>query len=76
MRRISEQTKDDRIGEAIETLPAEIVTDKIALGSGDDIAKVLQRFRDAGCTRVLVAAYPCTLEQVSVTLRELAHLTR
>lgn len=64
------------IDRAVEEIPDEIVADTIAAGDASDVARALERFREAGCTRVLIAAYPRTPEQIRTTLHSLAGLTR
>lgn len=74
--RIAGLIKNGQIDQSIAQIPEEIVTDTIAAGNASDVARALGRFRDAGCTRILIAPYPRTPEQVQTTLHMLAPLTQ
>ncbi len=72
LRRIAAMIAGNQFDRAIEEIPDEIVTDTIAAGNVADAQIVLGNFRAAGCTRVLVSAYPRTESQVRMTLEALA----
>ncbi len=72
--RIDALITGNQLERAIAEIPDEIVTDTIAAGNAEDVAKALGSFRAAGCTRVLVSAYPRTYAKVQATLDALAPL--
>jgi len=76
LKRIAGLIEQNQLDRAIAEIPDEIVTDTIAAGDVTDVARALGNFRDAGCTRVLIASYPRTPEQVRTTLNTLASLTQ
>jgi len=76
LRRIAALIVENQLDQAISEIPDEIVTDTIAAGNVEDVARALGSFRAAGCTRVLVSAYPRTESQLRTTLEALAPLNR
>ncbi len=72
LRAMSQLIANGEIDQAIEEISEEIVTDTIAAGTASEVKQVLSRFYAAGCTRVVVAAFPRTPVSVSATNRALA----
>ena len=61
---------------AVEEISEEIVTDTMAAGSATAVREAIDRFYAAGCTRVLLAAYPRTTENISMMMNALAPSSR
>ena len=67
---------EGRAEQAIAEASDELVTGTIAIGDASDIEKAIDRFYQAGCTRVLMASSPLTRSNIEELIRELSPLRR